>query len=435
MKREVINKYFTYISDKIDNINYDAIYDTIVNHDSEPVINYDKNDKSSYCDSINFSNKKKKANQNDILLTIIFNLKNYVEIVNGICKELNNKKIKYFATFKASVNLGYFTIALDNADNLLDVSDFINIKLSKILCDINPFFFNSNKIIYSFKETYSYSDILVKYLTNFSLIMKKNNKELCFDNFKDYMVDVYFKLEHQVDLYKFLKFNTEKISLNDFFINLEIITTVIMYLFNGNNYIEFIDYYNKINKKNSCLIKKYECYANFDDDKMLLENIVNELVKDHNKDEIIKSLASYKKTAKPDYITRKYDLRKKVMSSKTFLIYLNEINLKEEIEKLVPGAILKNKKEILENVCKDNYKSYNKKDNLGKVQVIRGLIRMEYGDYTAITRNNDARKIATDKINPKEIMDLIRFTLKSNSDEKENELYEKYADYIERLCN
>ena len=439
MKKEIVNKYFDYINEKIDNINYDTIYDCIMDHNSISVFSddnsLDEDTSSLYCDSITFSNKKAEVNKNDIELTIMFNLKYYVEIDNKIIKELNRRRIKYNATFKSTDNSGYLIINLDDVDNLMEISDFINIRFSKILDDFNPFLFGSGKIVYSFDEEYSYLDILIKYLVEFCLKMQKNHKELSFDNFKDYMIDVYFKIENQVDLYKFLKFNTKKIPLGDFFVNLEIMTSLIMYLFNGSNYTDFIDYYNKITKKNSFLIKKYSCYNNLKEDEELLEEMLNELVGDFDKEEIIKSLTLYKETAKPDYITRKHDIRKNVMSSKTFLVYLYQINLKEKLEELIPLAILKNKKKLLEDICKDNYISYNKSDNLGKVQVIRGLIRMEYGDYTAITRKNNARKIAADNINPDEVFNIIKFTLNSNEDEKENELYEKYANYIEGLCN
>ena len=59
---------------------------------------------------------------------------------------------------------------------------------------------------------------------------------------------------------------------------------------------------------------------------------------------------------------------------------------------------------------------------------------MSYGDYSAITRSNDARKNAIENIDSIDIIRLIKYSLCIDTFVKEEELFELYAEYIERLC-
>ena len=60
---------------------------------------------------------------------------------------------------------------------------------------------------------------------------------------------------------------------------------------------------------------------------------------------------------------------------------------------------------------------------------------MGYGDFSAITRNKDARKKALNYIKPNEIEEIIKYSLNSFDSLMGDELYEEYANYIESLCN
>ena len=59
---------------------------------------------------------------------------------------------------------------------------------------------------------------------------------------------------------------------------------------------------------------------------------------------------------------------------------------------------------------------------------------MGSGDYSSITRKNDARKIAIDNIKPNEVLRLIKSSLGIDYVRKVDELYELYANYIEKIC-
>ena len=148
------------------------------------------------------------------------------------------------------------------------------------------------------------------------------------------------------------------------------------------------------------------------------------------------NLNNYLKTGNNEYITRKDDIRKRVISSNLFMIYLHQIPVDEKINQIIDSCKIEKKKKILEDACKETFKSccndLNK--DSGKTQVAIGLIRMESGDYSGITRKNDARKIAIDNIKPNEVLGLIKSSLGIVYVRKVDELYELYANYIEKIC-
>ena len=148
------------------------------------------------------------------------------------------------------------------------------------------------------------------------------------------------------------------------------------------------------------------------------------------------SIINYRNSGKGDYITRKDNLRKRITSCKVFGIYLCNISLEAEIDKLLDKFKFENKVKILENICKEVYLNYIDSDNknVGKIQVARCLIRMQYGDYSTITRNNGIRKLAIENINSFDIIKLIKSGLGIVDVVKEEELYELYAEYIEDIC-
>ena len=124
------------------------------------------------------------------------------------------------------------------------------------------------------------------------------------------------------------------------------------------------------------------------------------------------------------------------MASKNFMIFIMNINLSDEIDKIIDTIKFDKKKKVLENVCREIFKRYIDYDNknYSKIQVARSLIRMSYGDYSIITRNNDIRKMAIDNISADEVLWLIKKSLGIDKVVREEELYELYAEYIESLC-
>ena len=164
----------------------------------------------------------------------------------------------------------------------------------------------------------------------------------------------------------------------------------------------------------------------------LVSNMYFNYGEEYTKVNIIK----YRDTGMVDYITRKDNLRRRVMASKNFMIFIMNINLSDEIDKIIDTIKFDKKKKVLENVCREIFKRYIDYDNknYSKIQVARSLIRMSYGDYSIITRNNDIRKMAIDNISADEVLWLIKKSLGIDKVVREEELYELYAEYIESLC-
>lgn len=448
--REKINEYLNIISSiSNENLSCDSIYEKLI---SSVGMDLDKSSKNIFdiFDNISLDNKKfMKLENQEIIISNGLELdsnKKYIELgifnkldslsdnVNKLTSCLNKKKISYCGKLRIYGNVGYLLLDVTDTDSALKVIDYINCKLNKNVYNVNPLFFCSGKVMVSFKEEYSYIEIISMYLYRYVIDMRKLERVINYDNFKGFIIDNYFKISNQIDMYRYLDFNLRDISLSMFFNNLEEITNIILYLFNGNDYEEFKSYFHSLNKRKKQ--DKYTLYDSFDDCKILLEELVNVMYLNYGEEYTKNNIRDYMNTGNGKYITRKNNLRKKIIESKTFMIFLHKISLDEEVDKIIDLHGFEEKKKILEDVCRETFLMYldNDNKNFGKIQVARGLIRMEYGDYSAITRNNDARKMAIENIKPNDIVKLIKKTLGIEHVRKQEELYELYADYIENLC-
>ena len=123
----------------------------------------------------------------------------------------------------------------------------------------------------------------------------------------------------------------------------------------------------------------------------------------------IETLMEYKKTGDVNFITRTNNLRDRVAASKTFRTSINCINLEATLKSMIPRVepkeIKPSKDAVLEEACKQTYISCQTEERnyCGKIQVARALIRMMYGDYNCITRNNNSRKLVAENVRPEEI--------------------------------
>ena len=286
----------------------------------------------------------------------------------------------------------------------------------------------------SLSGEYSYIEILAKYLDDFIYKMKSLNKNIDFNNLKSYILGNYYKIDNQIDMYKFLDFNFKNIEISKYFNSLDECTNLILYLFNGNDVDEYREYYRKLNRKN-CK-NKYLIYDSLDGCFDLFRELVICMYLNYGEEYTRDNIIKYRDTGMGDYITRKDNLRRKIMSSKNFMVFLLGINIDEEIERVIKEIKLEKKKKILENVCKEIFLTYIDNDNrsYSKIQIARSLIRISYGDYSTITRSNDARKMAIENIENDEVIWLIKSSLGIDRVVNEEELYELYADYIEDLC-
>lgn len=441
-------KLFNKVS--IEDLSYEYIYKELICHENRNVNGCVKDILRIFADMIDTDKKYIKLVDNKIVISNIDEIdysKKKIELsifnkLDNVHKDLdmlinycNKKKIKFSGKFEVYDNVGYLSMLFTDIDGVLMVIDYVNSKLNKNIYNVNPLFFSSGDVMISLDCEYSYIEILSMYLYKFILKMRELKLDVDYSNFKDYMVDNYFKIDNQIDMYQFLEFNNRDIKLSKFFRNIDEITNIIIYLFNGNDYDDFKDYFRKLSRKNGNISNKYEIYDNMDECSILLEELVKNMYFSYGDEYTKESIINYMNTGKGDYITRKDNLRKRVMNSKVFMIYLRKINIEIEIDRLIDMFRFEKKVKILENICKEIYLTYLDDDNnIGKIQVARGLIRMQYGDYSTITRNNNARKMAIENIDSLEVIKLIKSSLGIDSVKKEEELYELYAEYIENIC-
>lgn len=375
-------------------------------------------------------------NYNKLLFELngCFMLSNFNDVINNLIKYLKKKKIKFRMEIISNGELCRFKLIILEKDNLIKIIDYINDKLGKNIEEINCLYFGDDKVNLSFNMDYSYDDILIMYLYDF--INFSDIKVKSYIGFKKYILDNYFKITNQVNMYELLKFNRKDICLSKFFYNLEVITTLIVYFINEKDIEDYCDYFRKLKKNEFKNINVYNMYDDLELNRELFNELVSKMYSKYGEEYAKNSIISYINTGKRGYITRENDLRKRIIDSKTFMIFLYKIDFEVEFNKLVEGYKINEKMKILENICCETYFTCNDLDkvNSGKIHIARTLIRISYGDYSSITRKNDARKIAIENIKPEDVVCLIKQTLKIEYVKKEARLYELYAEYIENLC-
>ena len=288
-------------------------------------------------------------------------------------------------------------------------------------------------------------------------------------NFEDFMMYIYKNLiEFNIkeDLSNQLNMLEGKVPTNYYLKLLEEITSqiyanlqAIKINFDNKSYV--FDELNKMQNANyeNLLKEDYKDFTkeSFETDEKILEELINVMTSKYGFENAKKSIIKYQKSIKEsekdqgkkiEYITRENNIREKIIKSKSFTTYMSsfkEEDLKKIIDSLKPKLNekskekIKTKKEmILEEVCRETYLAFqNENRNFsGKLQVARALIRMENGDYSPITRRNNARLIAEENIKMDEVLDIIKKTLerKGYIIENHQDLYELYAMHIEYLC-
>lgn len=440
-KIKEINNFFNTI-DLFKNLKYDELYNKLIynniNIENAPYLL-----KKIYKE-ISIQNKKKdnskiyieegiELNSQQKLLEIscFINNNNIIDVLNNIFSYLKKKKIKYAMEIVVKNAVYHLIIYLSDKNDATKIIDYINDKIDKQIEKTNELIFSEDKVAMSFKLEYSYNELLSMYLYKFINI----NIKTTYNDFTKYILNNYFKIINQIDLYQFLEFNKRNIPLSDFLINLEIITTLIVYLINQKDMEDYFDYYNKIKKEESKNKNKYLIYNNLDANKPLFEELIRKMYLKYGDEYAKESILNYKNTGKKIHITRENELRKKIAENKTFMVYLHKIDFDNEYNSVLQQYKIDNDKKILEDICKETYLTYNdyEKKNLGKIQIARTLIRITNGDYSSITRNNNARKIAIENIKPEEVVNIIKSTLQIKQIKKETTIYELYAEYIANL--
>ena len=173
-------------------------------------------------------------------------------------------------------------------------------------------------------------------------------------------------------------------------------------------------------------------------DKELLISIIEEMTKKYTLTEVKLSLFNYKKTNNISTITRENKLRDKVLLSKTFNDYIKSLSNEElnnlidkyKKERIIPMSILS---QTLDSICKQTYFSAIDEGYDGQKQVAVGLIKLSYGDYSGITREENSRVQAINNIKPEQVDSIIKYSLKEKGflNESDKQIYLTYAEYID----
>ena len=426
---EIVNKYKDNKKVKITELNNNYIIESI---------NKDKID-NNYKININIPLLKEEISKNlsKIIDYLIKNKINFIFYINGILK------------------IDSFVIKIDNIKYAEKIIGYINNNqaIMNNKYEINPIFPNEEKVFLTLEKNISYMQILSKYICKYTNMCIEQKKSSNINDLEKYMYSKYLELSSKKDLSEQLKMIDNLGKNKNNLKELEDITRLISCslksaINNLNSKETFYKIYEELNSKEND-INKYKDFTeeNFNKDNQLLKEIITLMSRKYGYEYAKKALYNYKNDENNgiNYIIRKNNLREKVKHSKTFRTYINsysEQEFEQKFEKLKPELTKENikttKEMILEEICKETYLACDTKERnyTGKSQVAIALIRMSRNDYSLITRNNNARKLAKDNLKPEEIIETIKKTLETNGYILENEidLYELYVTHIEKIC-
>ena len=435
------------------NIDIDYIYSYLNNYeiDNNIDITYalNKINNNKY-NKINLLDNSLEVISNDYVMdnTIIMNLtikeKNIVNIIDKIIKYLDKEKIQYKITISNKLINNNVNINLTNKLDIFKLSEYINKKINKEdLYQINPLYINDSKISYNLSTKLSYNYIMAYYIYLF-LNEIKDKHIVTSNEFYSFMLKHSQNINECHDLSNYLELNKEKNNI-DYLIDFEIITNELFEVIKRGtleNIFELNDLYNNIEYKDK-LIDKYKSFNDISLNETLLNKIIIAMITKYGYQYSLNSLLEFSKSYNVNLITRTNNLRNEVINSTSFITYLNTINIKDKVDIINEDLDIKEEDLtsdlILENICKETYLSCQNEEKKysGKIQVARRLIRLTYGDYSGITRTNNARTIAKEKLLPEEIEEIIKISLEKNGYiiESESDLYELYATHISHICN
>lgn len=380
------------------------------------------------------------VSDNHININLCLDSKRFVSNINKIIKFLNKEKIGYNIILNKK-NYNSIIINLVNSLNIIKLRNFVINNINKIdIISVNPMYINDGIFGYYIDTNLSYNYVLSFYL--YSFLSSISDKHIVSKNeFYSFMLGHYQNILSTYDLSKYLRLNND-CSNCCFLADFDIITDEIFCLAKGGNIeniLELNDRY--INKEK--LFDKYKSFDNINDNDKLLNKVIIAMITKYGYDYTLKSLEEFKVSYNSSLITRINGLRSLVMNSNSFITYLNTIDIKELVDNINYELDIKDKNltsdELLEKICIATYNSCQNEERKfsGKNQVARCLIRLSYGDYSFVTRNNNARSEAKERLDIDSILNIIRDSLEKNGYivENEEDLYELYATHIEHICN
>ena len=465
--KDKINLFFFDIQKEIENLTKEEILLKIENYGislkeenitfllEELLEKYKKNKKIDILnENDKFILKTKDEEEKRINIHIPLTKEGIKEHLEKILDFLIKSKFKYNVLIYKNIKIDTLIIKLNNLEESKKTINFIN-NIKDNLYELNPLLLLEDNIFLSIEEkTLYYKTILAKYIYQYIFDCLKEDKKANIKSFEKYMYSNLLELQSKYDISDQLRIANINSNYKTLLKELEnILKLICANLRNIVNDTSLKDiYYNIYNEVINSNINEFKDFTkeNFDNDANLLKEIIIKMTYRYGFDyakEAIEHYIDLEQSRALEYITRENNIREKVKNSKTFRTYLNLFTKEEldlEIERLKPDLteeIIEKVKTtddiILEQVCKETFLAFETEERnfSGKLHVAIALINMQNNNYNYITRNNDARKIAKEKIKPNQVKDLVLKTLVTNGYimEDEEDIYELYAIHIKNL--
>lgn len=393
---------------------------------------------------------------NPIKLYISLKSNNIDKSVKKIFDFIKKNKMPNVSKLAKNLRVDNLVIRVETTEDARKIIDFVNNdkELQENTNEPNPFCITEGKVAIAMDRALSYNSILSKYIYNYISETNYRNKTASYEDFKEYMNMELLNIKSETDLSNqvYIAQNAREgyNNITEIMKSIEEITYVINYVLNGNTKEDLFNYFEIINTDRYNR-EKQDLYIEFESERLaknkyLLTEIIDTMVKRYGIDFTKKSLTEYRNIGNIYNITRQNNLREKVKDSKTFITYINMIDLDYEIEKNKPklnseqqNDIKTTKEMILEFVCKETYQVFETEDRFysGKIQVESLLKSIKENNYRYITNKNNARMIAKQNIRPEEVENLVKKYLEVNGYiiSNEDDLYKLYAEHIEYLCS
>lgn len=393
---------------------------------------------------------------NPIKLYIPLRQENLEQSVQKIITYIEQNNIEHCSKLAKQIRNDNFVIRVSKKEDADKIIEFVNNdqELSLNTREPNPFCIQEGKVGLAMDRSLSYNTILSQYIDSYIKLCNEQKVFASQEGFKDFLNIQLVQLtskDNLADYIKMLEYSDIK-NLPKSLQTVKEITTLLTKVMDGEQKESLYEYFEKIQEDleydeesmgyTSGEYKDFDYVNLYNSGETLLKEIVNTMYEKYGLPHIRLALETYKNTGNAGYITRTDDLRNKVENSKILKTYISLIDIDGALNCLVPKVEVKETKSqdeiVLEEVCKSTYVACQtpEREYSGKTQVARSLIVMQQNNFDCVTRQNNARRVAKEQIDPSKIRETVIKTLVSNGYiiENEEDLYFLYATHIENLC-
>lgn len=388
---------------------------------------------------------------NPIKIYVPLKKKNITKSIQRIFDFITANNIEHCSKLARETRIDDLVIRVFKKEDADKIIEFINNEkeLSGSMYESNPFTIINGNVGLAMDRIMSYNDTLANYIYDYINKTNEKNQIANIEDFKKYLQENLKQMKEKGDLSTQIKMCTGNNfkRLPQALQTIEEITNLIIKVIEGSSKEIIYEEFERLNdpayNKNQQLEYQQFDYMKFiNDNHILLNQLFRTMSYKYGYNKTIENLKEYRLTGDLNLITRTNNLREKIEKSRTFRTYINYIDLESTLKDMIPKVekpdIKPSKHAILEEICKQTYIACQTEERgySGKIQVARSLVRMTMNNFDSITRQKNARSLAKENLNPKEIRELVEKTLEDNGYiiENEEDLYELYATHIEHIC-